>query len=77
MLNTYQAELHEGRINWIGQKPEEISNDHTYKVEIQIIKKADKKKVKSDLAHFFQNSPLKDIKLDLKRSEEVSRKFEL
>lgn len=77
MLNTYQAELYKGKINWIDPIPKEISKDCVYKVKIQILEREDKKQFKNDLVEFFQNSPLKEIELDLERPKDTSREIEL
>ena len=77
MLNTYQAELHKDKINWIDPIPKEISKDYIYKVKIQFLEREVKKQFKNDLVEFFQNSPLKGIELDLERPNDTSREIEL
>ena len=77
MLTTYQAELYQGKINWIGKKPKEISNNKTYKIEIQILQREEDKQVNNDLVEFFQNSPLYAIELDLDRAKDTSRELVL
>ncbi len=77
MLNTYQAELYKDKIKWIDKKPEDISNHHIYRVQIQILKNTDLKNEINDLVEFFQNSPLSEIDLNIDRAKDTSRKIEL
>ncbi|MGA2297350.1 MAG: hypothetical protein ABSG15_07380 [FCB group bacterium] len=74
-MHTYNAEIKNDKVNWLGKKPKEIKETKPIKVEIKIIEKEEVPK--NDLVEFFRNSPLHGIELDLERVQDSGRDIEL
>lgn len=74
MLKTYKAVINKDRLQWLEERPHNLSSAKKVLVHVTILeRKLTEKKKKESLVEFFKNSPIYASGSDLEREKDYGR----
>jgi hypothetical protein len=78
MLKTYKAIIHNDRLKWLEESPQNIDSKQDLYVHVTILdRQLQKDKYENTLVDFFRESPLYDSGIDLTRGKDYGREVML